>query len=120
MRSGEAVPRVGPDTRMADGLLEMSRKGLGMTVVVDEAGRVVGVYTDGDLRRSLDGRVDVHGTRMRDVMTAPCKSIGERELAAEAVHLMETHRITSLPVVNDAGVLVGALNVHDLLRSGVM
>ena len=120
MRSGEAVPRVGPDTRMADGLLEMSRKGLGMTVIVDEAGRVVGVYTDGDLRRSLDGRVDVHGTRMRDVMTAPCKSIGERELAAEAVHLMETHRITSLPVVNDAGVLVGALNVHDLLRSGVM
>jgi arabinose-5-phosphate isomerase len=98
----------------------MSRKGLGMTVVADDAGHVVGVYTDGDLRRSLDRRVDVHAVRMRDVMTTPCKSIGERELAAEAVHLMETYRITSLPVVNDAGVLVGALNVHDLLRSGVM
>jgi len=120
MRSGDAVPRVGPDTSMADGLLEMSRKGLGMTAVVDDAGRVVGVYTDGDLRRSLDRRVDVHGARMRDVMTTPCKSISERELAAEAVHVMETHRITSLPVVNDDGVLVGALNVHDLLRSGVM
>jgi len=120
MRSGEAVPRVGPDTSMAVGLLEMSRKGLGMTVVVDDAGRAVGVYTDGDLRRSLDRRIDVHGARMRDVMTTPCKSIGERELAAEAVHIMETHRITSLPVVNEAGVLVGALNVHDLLRSGVV
>ncbi|MFM7396104.1 MAG: SIS domain-containing protein [Gammaproteobacteria bacterium] len=120
MRSGDAVPRVGPDTSMADGLLEMSRKGLGMTVVVDEAGRALGVYTDGDLRRSLDRRIDVHAARMREVMTTPCKHIGEHELAAEAVHLMETHRITSLPVVNAAGVLVGALNVHDLLRSGVM
>jgi arabinose-5-phosphate isomerase len=120
MRSGEAVPRVGLDTTMADGLLEMSRKGLGMTVVVDAAGLAIGVYTDGDLRRSLDHRVDIHAACMRDIMTHPCKTIGTGELAAEAVHLMEKYRITSLPVVDDAGVLIGALNVHDLLRSGVM
>ena len=120
MRSGDAVPRVGLDTTMADGLLEISRKGLGMTVVVDAAGLAIGVYTDGDLRRSLDHRVDIHAARMRDIMTHPCKTIGPGELAAEAVHLMEKYRITSLPVVNEAGVLVGAPNVHDLLRSGVM
>ncbi|NDB15506.1 MAG: KpsF/GutQ family sugar-phosphate isomerase [Gammaproteobacteria bacterium] len=120
MRSGAAVPRVGPDTALADGLLEISSKGLGMTVVVDAEGRAIGVYTDGDLRRSLDRRIDIHGARIRDVMTHPCKSIGPGELAAEAVHLMETHRITSLPVVDEKGMLVGALNVHDLLRSGVM
>ncbi len=120
MRSGDAVPRVGPDTSMAEGLLEISRKGLGMTVVVDAAGEAIGVYTDGDLRRSLDQRVDIHASRMRDVMTHPCKTIGAGELAAEAVHLMEKYRITSLPVVDESGALVGALNVHDLLRSGVM
>lgn len=120
MRSGDAVPRVTPQTTLADGLLEMSRKGLGMTVIVDAAGRAIGVYTDGDLRRSLDRRVDVHAALMHEVMTQPCKTIGDHELAAEAVHVMETCRITSLPVVDAAGVLVGALNVHDLLRGGVM
>jgi arabinose-5-phosphate isomerase len=120
MRRGDAVPRSGPDTPLAAGLLEMSRKGLGMTVVVDADDRVVGVFTDGDLRRALDHRVDVHAAAMRDVMTHPCKSIGPRELAAEAVRLMETHRITALPVAGADGRLVGALNVHDLLRAGVM
>ncbi|MFZ9652315.1 MAG: KpsF/GutQ family sugar-phosphate isomerase [Steroidobacteraceae bacterium] len=120
MSRDAAVPCVTPDTTLADGLLEMSRKGLGMTVVADEAGFVVGVYTDGDLRRSLDRRLDVHAARMRDVMTHPCKTIGTRELAAEAVHLMEQHRITALPVVDEHGKLAGALNVHDLLRAGVM
>jgi arabinose-5-phosphate isomerase len=98
----------------------MSRKGLGMTTVLDDARRVLGVFTDGDLRRALDKQLDVHGTRMRDVMTARPKTARPRMLAAEAVHLMEQHRITALPVVDDAGVLVGALNVHDLLRAGVM
>ncbi|MEZ5458698.1 MAG: KpsF/GutQ family sugar-phosphate isomerase [Steroidobacteraceae bacterium] len=120
MRRGDAVPRVTPDTPLSTGLLEMSRKGLGMTVVVDDAGRVAGVFTDGDLRRALDQRIDVHGARMRDVMTHPCKSIGPLDLAAEAVRIMETHRITALPVADTDGQLVGALNVHDLLRAGVM
>ena len=120
MSRDAAVPSVSVDTTLAEGLLEMSRKGLGMTAVTDAAGYVVGVYTDGDLRRSLDRRLDLHVAKMRDVMTHPCKTIGTRELAAEAVHLMERHRITALPVVDEAGKLVGALNVHDLLRAGVM
>jgi arabinose-5-phosphate isomerase len=93
-----------------------------MTTIVDEADHVLGVFTDGDLRRALDRQVDVHQTRMREVMTAGGKVAEPRMLAAEAVHLMETHRITSLPVVDggDGRRLVGALNVHDLLRAGVM
>ena len=120
MRTGEAVPRVRPDTSLRDGLLEMSRKGLGMTVVVDETDRMVGIFTDGDLRRTLDGQIDVHATRMSAVMTQNGKSIPARALAAEAVHLMELHRITALPVIDAQGKLIGALNVHDLLRAGVV
>jgi arabinose-5-phosphate isomerase len=120
MRSGDAMPRVGPDAPLAQGLLEMSRKGLGMTVVCDPAGQVLGLFTDGDLRRALDARIDLHAATMRDVMTTHCRTIGPQELAAEAVHQMETHRINALPVVDGSGKLVGALNVHDLLRAGAM
>ena len=120
MRTGGAVPRVAPDAPLSAGLLEMSRKGLGMTVVTDEADHILGVFTDGDLRRALDKQIDVHATIMRAVMTVPGRSIGPRELAAEAVHLMEVHRITALPVADAQGRLVGALNVHDLMRAGVV
>jgi arabinose-5-phosphate isomerase len=120
MRTGDAIPRVGPEAPLSEGLLEMSRKGLGMTVVVDDDARILGVFTDGDLRRTLDRQIDVHRTAMRSVMTAHGKSIGPKALAAEAVHLMEVHRITALPVADDNGRLVGALNVHDLLRAGVV
>ena len=120
MRTGDALPRVGPNTRLGEGLLEMSRKGLGMTVVVDDSNKILGVFTDGDLRRALDRHADVHAATMREVMTSPCKSMGPQDLAAEAVHLMEVHRITALPVADGQGRLIGALNVHDLLRAGVM
>jgi arabinose-5-phosphate isomerase len=120
MRRGAELPEVGPDTPLSAGLLEMSRKGLGMTTIVDERRRVLGIFTDGDLRRALDRQLDVHATPMREVMTAGGKVARPRMLAAEAVHMMEEHRITALPVVDDDGVLVGALNVHDLLRAGVM
>jgi arabinose-5-phosphate isomerase len=119
MRTGDAVPRSAPAAPLSAGLLEMSRKGLGMTVVVDATERVLGVFTDGDLRRALDRQIDVHATDMRSVMTTPGRSIGPKELAAEAARLMEVHRITALPVV-DGGRLVGALNVHDLMRAGVV
>ncbi len=119
MHRGDEVPRVGPDTPLAEGLIEMTRKGLGMTAVVDGEERLLGVFTDGDLRRALDRRLDLHGTRLGAVMTRDPKRIGPRELAAEAVHLMELHRITALPVVEGER-LVGALNVHDLLRAGVV
>jgi arabinose-5-phosphate isomerase len=120
MRRDVDLPAVGPDTPLGAGLLEMSRKGLGMTTVVDGERRLLGVFTDGDLRRVLDRQIDLHGTIMREVMTAQPKVARPRMLAAEAVHLMDAHRITALPVVADDGTLVGALNVHDLLRAGVM
>jgi arabinose-5-phosphate isomerase len=120
MRTGEQLPMVREDTPLRDGLLEMTRKGLGMTAVVDDQQRVLGIYTDGDLRRALDHSIDVKAVRMRDVMTANPKTIRARVLAAEAVHMMEKFRITQLLVVDERNVLVGALNVHDLLRAGVM
>ena len=120
MRSGNAVPRVSLGTPLAAGLLEMTRKGLGMTAVVDDAGRVAGIFTDGDLRRALDRAADLHRTLMGEVMTPGGKSVGAEMLAAEAVHLMEEFRITSLLVVDAERRAVGALNVHDLMRAGVV
>jgi arabinose-5-phosphate isomerase len=119
MRSGEHVPMVRPDTTLADGLMEVTSKGLGMTAVVDADRHVLGVFTDGDLRRALDNAADLHATRIQQVMSHHAKTVRPGTLAAEAVHLMETHRITSLIVVDDALQIVGALNVHDLLRAGV-
>jgi arabinose-5-phosphate isomerase len=121
MHKGADIPRVHVDTPLREGLLEMSRKKLGMTVVVDDNDRILGVFTDGDLRRALDkNMLDVHTTLMSAVMTPNPKHIGPRELAAEAVHLMETYSITALPVADSHGKLVGALNVHDLFRAGVV
>lgn len=119
MRTGDALPVVAPDVPLAEGLVVISKKGLGMCVIV-ENGRVLGVFTDGDLRRVLDKQMDVHRTTMRQVMTSPGKSVKAGELAAEAAHLMDKHKITALPVVDANGALVGALNVHDLLRAGVL
>src|SRR5271170_4378440 len=119
MRTGVHVPTVRADSTLAEGLLEVSSKGLGMTAIVDEEARVLGVFTDGDLRRALDGAADLHATRIDQVMSLNPKSVSPATLAAEAVHLMETHRITSLVVIDADGRIVGALNVHDLLRAGV-
>jgi arabinose-5-phosphate isomerase len=119
MRTGEALPLVSPSAPLAEGLVVMSKKGLGMCVIVD-GGRMLGVFTDGDLRRVLDRQADVHRITMREVMNSPGKSVKAHELAAEAAHLMEKYRITALPVVDDGGTLIGALNVHDLLRAGVL
>jgi arabinose-5-phosphate isomerase len=119
MRSGGQIPTVRVDTTLAEGLLEVTSKGLGMTAIVDDSMRVLGVFTDGDLRRALDRAADLQATRMEQVMTAGPKSVLPSTLAAEAVHLMETHRITSLIVLDDKGTLVGVLHVHDLLRAGV-
>ncbi|AOU99777.1 D-arabinose 5-phosphate isomerase [Acidihalobacter yilgarnensis] len=119
MRQGDDIPMVRPDTILSQALLEITRKGLGMTAVV-MAGRVVGVYTDGDLRRTLDAALDIHRTPISEVMTADCKTARPEMLAAEIVKLMEDHRIQALPVVDEDGSLVGALNMHDLMRAGVV
>jgi arabinose-5-phosphate isomerase len=120
MNAGAEVPRVGPDALLAEGLLEMTRKSLGMTAVVDGEGRLLGVFTDGDLRRAVDRAVDIHTTRMREVMTSGSKTIAPGALAAEAVRLMEQYKITALLVLDERRVVVGALNVHNLFRAGVM
>ncbi len=120
MHTGEGIPRVAPDTTLATGLLEMTRKGLGMTAVIDAQNRLAGIFTDGDLRRVLDRGIDVHRTPMQDVMTANCRTIAPGVLAAEAVHLLEQFKINALLVVDDSRQVIGALNIHDLLRAGVM
>lgn len=119
MHTGDDIPSVLPDATLSQGLVEMSRKGLGITAVADETQLILGVFTDGDLRRALDSGVDVRTTRMRDVMTADCKVAAADMLAAEAMHLLEEHKITSLLIADDEARLAGALNVHDLLRAGI-
>jgi arabinose-5-phosphate isomerase len=120
MRTGDDVPAVTSDASLSAGLLEMSRKGLGMTAIVDDDGRVEGIFTDGDLRRALDRRVDVHAASMAELMTRNCKTLGPDKLAADAVKLLESHQINGLLVVDTSNRLIGALNVHDLFRAGVM
>lgn len=120
MHTGEAMPCVQTDTLLSDALVEMTRKGLGMTIALDADGKLAGVFTDGDLRRAIDHRVDVHSARIRDVMTANCKTVRPGMLAAEALEIMDTTKINALPVVNERNEPVGALNMHDLLRAGVV
>jgi len=120
MHTGDGLPRVAHDTPVSDGLLEMSKKSLGITAVVGDDGQLQGVFTDGDLRRTLDRRVDIHETPISRVMTEGGKTIRQDALAIEAVRLMETHGITALLVLDEEDHLVGALNIHDLFRAGVM
>jgi arabinose-5-phosphate isomerase len=120
MHTGDRLPRVSPDVTVSAALLEMTRKGLGMTAVVDKDDRILGVYTDGDLRRTLDHNIDVHRALITEVMTRGGKTVEADHLAAEAVQLMEKHKITALMVVDGAGKLKGAIHMHDLLRAGVV
>jgi arabinose-5-phosphate isomerase len=120
MRKGEAVPRVREQASLKEVLIEMSRARMGMTAVVDSAGRVRGIFTDGDLRRTLESTTDIDAARIADHMTAGAKTIAPGALAAEAVQLMEKHKINQMLVVDEGGALVGALNMHDLFRAKVI
>jgi arabinose-5-phosphate isomerase len=120
MHTGDAIPQVDPATPISDALMEMTRKGLGMTAVVDAQGKLAGIFTDGDLRRIIDRKVDLHHALVKEVMTADCKAIQPGMLAAEALQIMDSTKINALPVVNAKNELVGALNMHDLLRAGVV
>lgn len=120
MRTGDAVPQVGRDATLAEAILEITRKGLGMTTIVDGERRLHGVFTDGDLRRALERAVDPHATPIEAVMTRNPRSIRPEALAVEAVEVMESCRITQLPVVDGAGRVVGALNIHDLFRARIL
>jgi arabinose-5-phosphate isomerase len=120
MHTGDGVPRVSRGTPLTEALVEMSRKGLGMTAVVDEQGRIVGIFTDGDLRRTLDRSIDIRAALVDEVMTRAPITAGAHLLAAEALRIMESNRINALLVVDNEHHPVGALNMHDLLRAGVV
>lgn len=120
MHSGDDLPKVPETALLTEALLEMSRKGLGMTAVVGDADCLIGLFTDGDLRRALDKTLDIRAARVAEVMTRNPRTIGPEKLAAEAVQMMDQHKINGLLVVDSDGRLVGALNMHDLLRAGVV
>jgi arabinose-5-phosphate isomerase len=120
MRSGDAVPQVQVGTSFTDLMREMSAKGLGASAVVDGTGRVLGIFTDGDLRRLVEKGADLRSSKAGDVMHANPRTIQPDSLAVEAVALMEQYRITSVLVVDGEGVLCGALNTNDLMRAKVI
>jgi arabinose-5-phosphate isomerase len=121
MHTGTAIPQVLESATLTEALMEMSRKGLGMTAIVDAEHRLLGVFTDGDLRRALDDDgVDMRGAPVAQLMTRTPKSIGPDKLAAEAAQLMDAHKIHALIVVDDEQRVVGALNIHDLMRARVV
>lgn len=120
MRSGDAVPSVGPETSLVEALLEVTRKGLGMTAIVDAEGRPVGVFTDGDLRRVIERMHDFSDIQIRDVMHANPRRVRPEQLAVDAVAVMEEFRINQMLVVDENDRLVGALHIHDLTRAKVI
>lgn len=120
MHTGERIPIVSATTLLKDALVEMTRKGFGTTAIVDKNNRVAGIFTDGDVRRMLDTGTDIHNTAIARFMTTGCKTIRASALAAEAVKMMEDHKINVLLVVDEDNVLSGILNMHDLLRARVV
>jgi arabinose-5-phosphate isomerase len=120
MHTGTAVPCVAANARLSDALMEMTRKGLGMTSILDAEQRVLGIFTDGDLRRILDRGIDVRTQIIGDIMTRNCRTAHPDILAAEALHVMQQYKINALPIVDEQQRLVGALSMHDLLRAGIV
>jgi len=120
MHSGDRIPMVPTSAITSAALLEMSRKGLGMTSIVDDQQGLLGIFTDGDLRRILDQRIDVHQTPINKVMTSNCITATPTMLAAEALQLMESRKINGLIVVDEHQQVVGAFNMHDILQAGVI
>ncbi len=120
MHTGEDIPCVSDQSSISQAIVEMTRKRLGMTAVVDVSGKVSGIYTDGDLRRTLDSGLDPHNTLVSAAMTHGGKHISPKALAMEAAQLMQAHSIQGLLVIDDDGQLVGALNFQDLLQAGVV
>ncbi|GAJ78302.1 LOW QUALITY PROTEIN: arabinose 5-phosphate isomerase [Vibrio sp. JCM 18905] len=119
MHFGEALPKVSPNALIRDALLEISEKGLGMTAIVDEHDAMLGIFTDGDLRRTLDKRIDIHTTAIGEVMTTNPTTAHPDMLAVEGLNLMQNKNINALILCKDEKI-VGALNMHDLLKAGVM
>jgi arabinose-5-phosphate isomerase len=120
MHTDERLPTVGPQATISEALLEMTRKGMGMTAIIDDDQQLLGIYTDGDLRRSLDKNIDVHTAIIDDVMSRNCTTVDQNNLAAEALKIMQDNKINGALVTNENNQLVGAINMHDLLQAGVV
>ncbi len=120
MHTGDEMPTVALDVPVSQALMEMTQKGLGTTAIVGDDLKLLGIYTDGDLRRTLDREMDVHKAKISDVMTAECVTVSPNMLAAEGLKIMEDREINSLLVVDEEHRLVGVLSMHDLLRAGVI
>jgi len=120
MHQDDRIPRVSDKATVSEALLEMSHKGLGMTAITDSDDKVLGIYTDGDLRRSLDKNIDVHNTSISDVMTKNCRTTTADELAASIVKIMDENGINGFLVTDENNKLVGAFNMHDILRAGIV
>lgn len=120
MHSGDDIPRVAPDTPMLDALMVMSEKGFGMTTVMDQTGNLLGIFTDGDLRRSIDKGVDIRTAKVGELMNTHPKMLRENTLAAEALALMEQAKINVLLITNEQKALVGVVKINDLLRAGII
>ncbi|HEY8249875.1 MAG TPA: KpsF/GutQ family sugar-phosphate isomerase [Burkholderiales bacterium] len=120
MRTGDQIPKVASGTPLRQAVIEMSRGRIGMTAVMDPAGLVVGVFTDGDLRRTIEKSTELNQVLVDDVMTKSPRTVRPKTLAAEAVHVMEEHKVSQVLVVDERGALVGALNMHDLFRARVI
>lgn len=119
MRTDDAIPRVTSGTKLSRALIEMSEKGMGITTVVNHNNQLIGVFSDGDLRRTVDRGLDIRIIPIEEAMTPRCKTISLGILAAEALGIMETNKITALFIVDDNNVPIGAVHMHDLLRAGV-
>jgi arabinose-5-phosphate isomerase len=120
MRSGDDVPKTSIQAPLKEALLEISKKRLGMIVIVDESNQVLGIFTDGDLRRLLEKTLDLESVQLKDVITKNPKTTSKNILVAQAIEMMERFRINHLIVVDDNGQLEGALNLHDLLASKII
>ncbi len=120
MHQSDSIPVVKQSASLKEALVEMTHKKFGMTTVIDDDGRLTGIFTDGDVRRALDRNTDIHATPVKDVMTKSPKTIKQDMLAAEALNLMETYKITSLVITNASHQPDGILHIHDILRAGVI
>ncbi len=120
MRTGTDIPVVDQNASLGDALLEISQKGMGMTAIINDEHRLSGIFTDGDLRRAFEKNLDIHQTQVTEVMTRNCKTVSESALAAEALNIMDSGKISDLLVTDNNQKIIGALNMHDLLKAGVV
>lgn len=120
MHKDDAIPAVPYDASLKEALVEMTRKKLGITTVVHESGELAGIFTDGDVRRALDNNVDIHGTKIRELMSKNPKTISQEMLAVEALSIMESFKITSLVITDSLQKIAGVIHIHDILRAGVV